>query len=90
MLDLGAPIADTDDGVGMSEQTAAHLFEVTERPVDVNAPQGGGAGVAMHNIFERIQRFYGPNSSAHVESHPGEGTTITLHLDLLGSIFVDG
>lgn len=50
----------------------------------------GGAGVAMHNIFERIQRFYGPNSSAHVESHPGEGTTITLHLDLLGSIFVDG
>lgn len=80
----------SDDGVGMSEQTAAHLFEVTERPVDVNAPQGGGAGVAMHNIFERIQRFYGPNSSAHVESHPGEGTTITLHLDLLGSIFVDG
>lgn len=80
----------SDDGVGMSEETAAHLFEPSERPVDVSAPQGGGAGVAMHNISERIQRFYGPKSFARVDSHPGEGTTITLHLDLLGGIFVDG
>ena len=79
-----------DDGVGMDKATAARLFEEVAGPLSVSAPQGGGAGVAMHNISERIKRFYGPNSFAHVDSKPGVGTVITLHLDLLGSIFVDG
>jgi len=79
----------SDDGVGMDKATAARLFSETAL-AGVSAPQGGGAGVAMHNISERIKRFYGPRSFAHVESAPGKGTTITLHLDLLGSIFVDG
>ena len=79
-----------DDGVGMDKATATRLFSESERAANVSAPQGGGAGVAMHNISERIKRFYGPNSFAHVDSRPGSGTVITLHLDLLGSIFVDG
>lgn len=79
-----------DDGVGMDEAAAAHLFDANERSLDMNAPQGGGAGVAMHNISERIKRFYGPRSFARVDSTPGAGTAITLHLDLVGSIFVDG
>ena len=79
-----------DDGVGMDKATAARLFSETALAPGTSAPQGGGAGVAMHNISERIKRFYGPNSFAHVDSTPGEGTTVTLHLDLLGSIFVDG
>ena len=79
-----------DDGVGMDKATAARLFEGVAGPLSVSAPQGGGAGVAMHNISERIKRFYGPNSFAHVDSKPGVGTVITLHLDLLGRIFVDG
>lgn len=79
-----------DDGVGMDKATAARLFSENPNASNVSAPQGGGAGVAMHNISERIKRFYGPNSFAHVESKQGAGTVITLHLDLLGSIFVDG
>ncbi|WP_297034640.1 histidine kinase [uncultured Enorma sp.] len=79
-----------DDGVGMDKATATRLFSESARVANVSAPQGGGAGVAMHNISERIKRFYGPNSFAHVDSRPGSGTVITLHLDLLGSIFVDG
>ena len=54
---------------------------------DVHAPQGSGAGVAMHIISERIRRFYGPHSFARVQSAPGEGTTVTLHLNLVDSIF---
>ena len=79
-----------DDGVGMDEQTAARLFDESGDMPDPNAPQGGGAGVAMRNIYERIKRFYGPRSFARVESTPGEGTTITLHLDLLESNLVEG
>ena len=78
-----------DDGVGMDAETAARLFDETLPQPDYSAPQGSGAGVAMHNISERIKRFYGPRSFAGVVSLPGEGTTITLHLDLLESIFAE-
>ena len=76
-----------DDGVGMDAQTASRLFNARKEAPDASAPQGGGAGVAMHNISERIMRFYGPRSSATVRSVPGEGTTVVLHLDLQGSIY---
>lgn len=77
----------SDDGAGMDQETAARLFNASLPRPDSQAPQGSGAGVAMHNISERIKRFYGPRSSAEVSSTPGEGTTITLHLDLQESIF---
>ena len=79
-----------DDGAGMDEETAVRLFDASMPKLDTSAPQGGGAGVAMRNISERIKRFYGPRSFARVDSRPGEGTTITLHLDLLQSIFDEG
>ena len=79
-----------DDGRGMDEQTASRLFKATDKAADTSAPQGGGAGVAMHNISERIKRFYGPKSSAAVASKPGIGTTIVLHLDLDGSMYSEG
>lgn len=80
----------SDDGVGMDEQTAMRLFDRSLSAPDPNAPQGGGAGVAMHNISERIKRFYGPKSRTSVESTPGEGTTISLRLDLEGSMYDEG
>ena len=79
-----------DDGEGMDEETAARLFDANAAVPDTNAPQGGGAGVAMHNISERIKRFYGPKSSTSVASQPGVGTTIVLHLDLEGSMYDEG
>ena len=75
-----------DDGVGMDEQTASRLFDAKAKAPSTSSPQGGGAGVAMHNIAERIARFYGPKSSTQVNSVPGEGTTVILHLDLQKSI----
>ena len=80
-------IAVADDGVGMDEGTAARLFDERSARPDANSPQGGGAGVAMHNISERIHRFYGPHSYTRVESAPGKGTKVLLHLDLSESIF---
>ena len=49
-----------DDGVGMDDAAKARLLDThgsssaTERSA---APQGGGTGVAMHNILKRIERF---------------------------------
>lgn len=52
-------IAVADNGVGMDEGTAARLFDERSARPDASSPQGGGAGVAMHNISERIHRFLG-------------------------------
>ena len=79
----------SDDGVGMDEQTASRLFGGDERPDMRDAPQGGGAGVAMRNIFERIEHFYGPRSSAKVDSVQGRGTTVSFRLDLQNSILFE-
>ena len=76
-----------DDGAGMDERTASRLFDRTPGEPDPDAPQGSGAGVAMHNISERIKRYYGPQSSTNVVSALGEGTTITLRLDLEGGMY---
>ena len=83
----GICIEVSDDGAGMDRDTAARLFNASLPMPDSQSPQGGGAGVATRNISERIKRFYGPRSSAEVSSTPGEGTTITLHLDLQESMF---
>ena len=88
--DRAVSIEVADDGVGMDEQTAMRLFDQSVTPPDPNAPQGGGAGVAMHNISERIKRFYGPKSRTSVESEPGHGTAVRLHLDLEGSMYDEG
>lgn len=80
----------SDDGVGMEQEMAERLFDASMTPPDPSAPQGSGAGVAMHNISERIKRFYGPRSHTSVHSAPGEGTSIELHLDLEGSMYDDG
>ena len=76
-----------DNGVGMDERTAAKLFDERSARPDTSSPQGGGAGVAMHNISERIHRFFGPHSYTRVDSAPGKGTKVLLHLDLSESIF---
>lgn len=79
-----------DDGVGMDDEVARRLFDGDESASPKReAPQGGGAGVAMHNIFERIEHFYGPRSSAKVDSEPGRGTIISLTLDLQNSILYE-
>lgn len=80
-------ISVADNGVGMDQGTAARLFDERSARPDASSPQGGGAGVAMHNISERIHRFYGPHSYTRVESAPGKGTKVLLHLDLSESIF---
>ena len=39
-----------------------------------------GTGIALRNVSERLQRFYGGDSSVEVMSKLGEGTCVTLRL----------
>lgn len=41
---------------------------------------GEGTGIALRNVAERIERFYGPGSGIEIMSKLGEGTVVTLRL----------
>lgn len=67
----------TDDGLGMDEATAERLLSQASAP-DRDNPRG--TGVALHNVAERVKRFYGIGSGVEIMSKPGEGTSVTVRL----------
>lgn len=74
-------IAVADDGLGMSKAVADRLLSGAEAPVA--AAQGGlgrGTGMALRNVAERVERFFGVGSGVEIVSKPGEGTCVTLRL----------
>ena len=74
-------IAVTDDGLGMTEEAAARLLgsdDSAADPAPVGSGRKRGAGMALKNVLERLQRFYGPGSGVEIFSKPGEGTCVTL------------
>ncbi|WP_273445946.1 sensor histidine kinase [Thermophilibacter provencensis] len=74
-------IAVTDDGLGMDDAVASRLMaEAVEPRTPTGAGAGKGAGMALRNVAERIERFYGVGSGVEIVSKPGEGTCVTLRL----------
>ena len=74
-------IAVADDGLGMDKAVADRLLaEATEpRPEEADRA-GAGTGMALRNVAERIERFFGVGSDVEIVSKPGEGTCVTLRL----------
>jgi len=67
----GTVIAVRDTGVGMDEETVAHIFD----PFYSTKDEGTGLGLAVtYGIVE------GHGGTIQVESHPGQGTCFTLWL----------
>ena len=69
-------IAVADDGLGMDEEAAERLLD----PTSTTQNNGSGTGIALRNVAERIERFYGVGSGIEIMSKPGEGTVVTLRL----------
>lgn len=61
-----------DDGVGMDAET---LDSMMSKESDT------GLGIAVKNVKDRINGYFGPGSSMEVESELGEGTTVTFTLN---------
>lgn len=72
-------IAVADDGLGMDKDVADRLLAEATEPRPADAAKRG-AGMALRNVAERIERFYGPGSGVEILSKPGEGTCVTLRL----------
>ena len=69
-------IAVADDGVGMDEEIAARLLDD-----DAAAnPNSKGTGIALRNVADRVELFYGEGSGVEIMSKVGSGTCVTLRL----------
>ena len=74
-------IAVADDGLGMSKEAAATLLSGSTGGGQASeGRRGRGAGMALRNVAERIERFFGAGSGVEIVSKPGEGTCVTLRL----------
>lgn len=60
-----------DNGVGMSEERRANIMDSSSQT---------GLGIAVRNIRDRIQGYFGADSYMDVQSEMGQGTTVTLFL----------
>ena len=69
-------LAVADDGLGMDEDAKARLLA----QADMSKNTTGGTGIALRNVAERVERFYGVGSGIEIMSRLGEGTVITLRL----------
>ena len=70
-------IAVADDGCGMSEEAAQRLLEGSSQSPSSSSK---GTGVALRNVAERLERFFGKGSGVEIMSKPNEGTCVTLRL----------
>ena len=78
-------ISVTDDGVGMDNDVAQSLLEgasATPQQDQFGETKGEQAGtrIALKNVADRVERFYGEGSGVEVVSKPGEGTSVTMRL----------
>ena len=76
IVDGQAIIVVEDDGVGMAEDIHQHAL-VSETPEHTS--------VALKNVAERTEGFFGTNAGLEVQSEVGVGTRIILHLGPIDS-----
>ena len=69
-------IAVADDGLGMDEEVKELLLTGAKRVYYGSE----GTGIALRNVNERIERYYGEGSGIEIMSKLGEGTVVTLRL----------
>jgi two-component system sensor histidine kinase LytS len=83
-------IAVADDGLGMDEDVAKRLVDAStclannkenkSFTAETNNSTTRGAGIALSNVAERVEHFYGVGSGVEIMSKPGSGTVVTLRL----------
>ncbi len=68
----------TDEGNGMDEETLRRLNRQIEGKEPAQSRSGNGIG--LKNVHDRIRLSFGEEYGLKVESRPGGGTTVIVHL----------
>ncbi|MBS5450387.1 MAG: histidine kinase [Coriobacteriia bacterium] len=69
-----AVIAVSDDGLGMTQETAERLVHGECRASD------RGTGIALHNVDARLHACFGGDSGMTIDTQLGVGTTVTMRI----------
>ena len=64
-----------DDGVGMTQEQLAHLFDAPEA--------GRRSRIGIRNVYDRIKAYLGPDYGLRFYSEPDKGTTAILNLPVI-------
>ena len=59
-----------------------HLFDRFYRVDSARGRHGGGSGIGLANVRDRLETRYGDAASLHTEVHAAGGFTATLTLPL--------
>jgi two-component system sensor histidine kinase YesM len=65
-----------DNGIGMTAESIRHMLEKTEK-------SGGGSGIGVSNVNQRIRLNFGEQYGVTYESELGQGTTANIWLPIL-------
>ena len=71
MKDGNAVLQVIDDGVGMDEETLAHIYDKHKVNYHSN-------GVGVYNVQKRLKLYYGDDYGITYKSEPGKGTIATI------------
>lgn len=75
----------SDDGVGMDEETLAHLNAKLNRGVDAitQQPEEKQGGIALANVNNRIHLIFGDEYGMHVYSMADSGTDVEISIPVV-------
>ena len=77
--DKGIVIRIVDDGVGMTKEQLAHIFD-EDKGQGKNSKFDERRSVGVLNVHQRIQLHYGEEYGLSFESKEGVGTTVSIYL----------
>ena len=67
-----------DNGVGMDQETLAHIFHKSKEKEKEKSN-----GIGVYNVHMRIRLYYGEGYGLTFESSPGEGTRVYIRVKML-------
>ncbi|MFC5529862.1 cache domain-containing sensor histidine kinase [Cohnella yongneupensis] len=68
-----------DNGNGMDEAKLAGL----QAGSVADGGAGGGTGIGIRNVIDRLRMYYGDAASCHIHSRPGQGTTVRIIVPMI-------
>ena len=68
-----------DNGLGMTPEKVSSLL------TGESTPEKKGSGIALQNVHQRIQLYYGDEYGLEITSVLDEGTTVRIHLPAAGT-----
>ncbi|MGQ9826221.1 MAG: sensor histidine kinase, partial [Desulfotomaculales bacterium] len=71
-----------DDGVGIPREEQERIFIS-------GYGRGGGAGIGLSNVNERLKNIYGPHCALRLTSQPGRGTAVVIRIPAKEGVCTD-